>query len=66
MRRVQADPRSLEAGKRGTVLLTELFGRGGEGAEMAAKAVAGVMAAAEVRLACELLAVDLVSALVEG
>lgn len=66
MGRVQTDPRSAEAGQRGTVLLTELFGRGGEGAEMAARAVAGVMAAAEVRLACELLVGDLVSALVEG
>lgn len=63
MGRVQTDPRSAEAGRRGTVLLTELFGRGGEGAEMAARAVAGVMAAAEVRLACELLVGDLASAL---
>lgn len=66
MGRVQRDPRSAEAGQRGTVLLTDLFGRGGEGAEMAARAVAGVMAAAEVRLACELLVGDLVSARVEG
>ena len=66
MRRVHADPRSAEAGHRAMPLLTELFGRGGEGAEMATRAVAGVMDAAEVRLACELLVGDLVSALVDG
>jgi len=65
MRRVQTDPRSADAGKRGMALLTALFGRGGEGAEMAARAVAGVMPAAEVRLACETLVADLVAALFE-
>lgn len=63
LRRVQGDPRSAEAGRRAMELLTVLFGRGGEGAEMAARAVAGVMAVAEVRRACELLVGDLVSAL---
>ena len=63
MRRVKADPRSAEAGQRGMVLLAELFGRGGEGAEMAARAVAAVMDPAQVRLASELLVQDLLSAL---
>ncbi|MEZ4239129.1 MAG: hypothetical protein R3F59_23850 [Myxococcota bacterium] len=61
MRRVLGDPRSKEAGARAMVLLGELFGRGGEGAEMAARAVAGVMDAAEVRAACEVLVGDLVA-----
>lgn len=63
MQRVKTDPRSAEAGQRGMALLAELFGRGGEGAEMAARAVAAVMDSAQVRLACELLASDLTSAL---
>lgn len=62
MKRVRSDTRSAEAGARGLALLRELFGRGGEGAEMAARALVGVMDAAEVRLACELLAADLLSA----
>ena len=66
MQRVLVDPRSAEAGMRGMRMLTELFGRGGEGAEMAARAVSGVMEAAEVRLACELLAADLESSLRPG
>lgn len=65
MRRILNDPRSAEAGQRGQSLLQALFGRGGEGAEMSARAVAGVMDAAEVRLACELLVEDLASALKE-
>jgi hypothetical protein len=44
-------------------LLSELFGRGGEGAEMAARAVAGVMDADEIRLSCGVLSGDLLSAL---
>lgn len=63
--RVLADPRSAQAGRRGLALLPALFGRGGEGAEMAARAVADVMDAAEVRLACALLTEDLVAALGE-
>lgn len=66
MRCVLEDPRSAEAGRRGLVLLRALFGRGGEGAEMAARAVADVMDAAEVRLACALLAEDLLAAVGEG
>ena len=65
MRRILSDPRSAEAGQRGFRLLQALFGRGGEGAEMAARAIAGVMDAAEVRLACELLVADLLSMLEE-
>jgi hypothetical protein len=62
MRRLLADPRSAEPGRRGLGLLATLFGRGGEGAEMAARAVAQVMDAAEVRLACEILTEDLLTA----
>jgi hypothetical protein len=62
MLRVLADPRSAEAGQRGLELLGSWFGRGGGGAEMATRAVAGVMDADEVRLACALLAEDLISA----
>lgn len=65
MRHVLEDARSAEAGRRGLALLPALFSRGGEGAEMAARAVADVMDAAEVRLACALLAEDLVTALGE-
>ncbi|MCB9682981.1 MAG: hypothetical protein H6733_16060 [Alphaproteobacteria bacterium] len=63
MRRLRADARSADAGARGMVLLAELFERGGKGAEMAARAVAGVLDAAEVSVACDLLAADLSSAL---
>jgi hypothetical protein len=63
MRRVFDDERSAEPARRGMVLLRELFGRGGEGAEMAARALAGVIKAAEVRLSCEVLAGDLLTAL---
>ena len=61
--RVLQDPRSAEAGRRGLALLTTLFGPGGLGAEMAARAVAGLMDLAEVRLSCALLAEDLAVAL---
>ena len=64
--RVLQDPRSAEAGRRGLALLTTLFGPGGLGAEIAARAVAGLMDLAEVRLSCALLAEDLAAALKEG
>lgn len=63
MMRVLQDPRSAEAGRRGLTLLAALFGPGGLGAEMAARAVAGLMDSAEVRLSSELLADDLLTAL---
>lgn len=63
VKRVMADARSAEAGLRGMKLLADLFGRGGEGAEMAARALTTVMKPPEVRRACELLAQDLASAL---
>lgn len=63
MRRLLADERSAAPARRGMDLLNDLFGRGGEGAEMATRAVAGVMELAEVRLSCEVLTGDLVSAL---
>lgn len=62
MRRVLADSRSTEAGMRGMVLLEQLFGRGGEAAFMAARAVDGVMDESEVRQSCELLSGDLIRA----
>ncbi len=63
MTRILTDERSAEPSRRGMELLGELFGRGGEGAAMAARAVAGVMDADEVRLSCEVLSGDLLSAL---
>ena len=63
MRRLLADVRSAAPARRGLDLLAGLFGRGGEGTLMAARAVADVMDAAEVRLSCEVLASDLVVAL---
>ena len=62
MRRLLADDRSAAPARRGLDLLAGLFGRGGEGTLMAARAVADVMDAAEVRLSCEVLAGDLVDA----
>lgn len=66
MRPVLADSRSAEPARRGLELLGALFGRGGEGAEMAARAVAGVMDEDEIRLSCEVLSGDLLTALYSG
>lgn len=62
LRRVLADPRSAAAGRRALDLLDELFHRGGEGSAMAARALAGLVDDAEVRLSCEILARDLLAA----
>ncbi len=62
MQRLLADERSRAVAQHGRALLPDLFGRGGEGAEMAARAVTGLMDPAEVRLSCELLAGDLMVA----
>ena len=63
MRRVLADRSSEEPGRRGMTLLGSLFGRGGDGAEMAARAAAGAMDADEVKVSCEVLAGDLAGAI---
>lgn len=63
MRRLLADPRSVESARHAMSLLGELFGRGGSGTDMAARAVLHVMDADEVRLSCELLSADLLAAL---
>ena len=61
--RLFTDERSAAPARRGLELLADLFGRGGERAEMAGRAVAGVMDTAEIRLSCELLSGDLIAAL---
>ncbi len=66
MTRILADGRSADSAQRGLELLDALFGRGGEGAEMAARAVAGVMDADEILPSCEVLSGDLLSALEAG
>ncbi len=63
MTRILTDERSAGPARHAVKLLRELFGRGGDGAEMAARAVTGVMNADEVRLSCEVLSNDLLEAL---
>ena len=61
---ILGDSRSAATGARAVGLLSELFGnRGGEGAIMAARAAQPVIDADQVRLACEVLAGDLLDAI---
>lgn len=59
---VLGDARSRDAGRRGLELLGTYFHRGGEGSAMASRALAGLMDEDEVRISCDLLAQDLLSA----
>lgn len=59
--RLLVDARSEEAGRHGIALLGDLFGPGGEGADMAARALSTVMDPTEVRLSCQYLVEDLLA-----
>ena len=61
--RLLADERSRSATLDGIALLQPLFGRGGEGAEMAARALAGLVDPDEVTLGCAFLVDELVEAI---